>query len=125
MVKRLRSVPAPQTMVANAVPAPVFGPISQVHVTLPTAFARGTQLLADQRRDQRSDKLFIRDDPRELNCNDDFAFDNRPLGMHVSRLERSPQVSQSTGSGFKSRPAHQDASRYPIVLADSNGRITD
>ncbi len=30
MVKRLRSVPAPQTMVANAVPAPVFGPISQV-----------------------------------------------------------------------------------------------
>ena len=40
MVKRLRSVPAPQTMVANAVPAPVFGPISQVHVTLPTAFAR-------------------------------------------------------------------------------------
>ena len=29
-----------QTMVANAVPAPVFGPISQVHVTLPTAFAR-------------------------------------------------------------------------------------
>lgn len=40
MVKPLRSVPAPQTMVANAVPAPVFGPISQVHVTLPTAFAR-------------------------------------------------------------------------------------
>jgi hypothetical protein len=40
MVKRLRSVPAPQTMLANAVRAPVFGPISQVHVTLPTAFAR-------------------------------------------------------------------------------------
>ena len=40
MVKPLRSVPAPQAMVANAVPAPVFGPISQVHVTLPTAFAR-------------------------------------------------------------------------------------
>ena len=29
-----------QTMVANAVPAPVFGPISQVRVTLPTTFAR-------------------------------------------------------------------------------------
>jgi hypothetical protein len=27
-------------MVASAVSAPVFGPISQVHVTLPTAFAR-------------------------------------------------------------------------------------
>ena len=40
MVKTLQSVPAPQTMVANAVPAPVFGPISQVHVTLPSAFAR-------------------------------------------------------------------------------------
>ena len=39
MVKPLRSVPAPQAMVASAVPAAVFGPISQVHVTLPTAFA--------------------------------------------------------------------------------------
>jgi hypothetical protein len=34
-----RTVPAEHVMVAVAVPGSVLGPISQVHVTLPSAFA--------------------------------------------------------------------------------------
>src|ERR1019366_6795254 len=98
MVKPLRSVPAPQTMVANAVPASVFSPISQVHVTLPTASARGTQApgtrnYEDQFWDQRSDEIPIRGIDHNMTGNDESAFDCWLFMIPRRRCERSALAS--------------------------------